>query len=302
MPSATPTDPRDDLFSPAPHIDAHLRAVVARAGFPPPLRDAVEYALLGGGKRLRPVLLWHACESVGGRGDMCLPAAAALELVHAFSLVHDDLPALDNDDLRRGRPTLHKHAGEALAILAGDAMLALAPRTLSDLDDPARAALAQHVLAAATLEMISGQVLDTFACTAPGEPPERSVERVHAHKTGALLRAACELGAICGLPDPGTTDAQRALDALRAFGSRLGLMFQIVDDLIDATQPAEAAGKKTGKDAAAGKLTYPGIFGLERSRQEVQRLLLAAEDDLRVLGPSGTTLRSLARFLAARQA
>ncbi len=297
-----------DPFWPVPSIDAYLASLARPEGAPAAMSDAIAYALLAGGKRLRPVMAWHACEACGAPGTASLGAGAAVELIHAFSLVHDDLPAIDNDDLRRGRPTLHRHAGEAMAILAGDAMLALAFEVLvrpgerlahqgGALDASVRLALAAE-LAHATGAMIHGQVLDTLGGVAPGLSPIERLRTVHRQKTGALIRASCRMGAIValGCPRP-DDDAFRAIDA---YGEAIGLMYQVVDDLIDAEQPPEHAGKRTGKDAAAGKLTYPGELGVEASRSEITALHAAARAALAPLGERARTLEALAEYLATR--
>lgn len=296
-----PDDPRRDaVFAPLALIEARLAALCAgEPDTPPPLRDAMRYAVLSGGKRLRPILSWHACVACGGRiaqpddadREDLLRAAAALEMVHAFSLVHDDLPALDNDDLRRGRPTLHRHAGEGMAILAGDALLSHAFCVLAGLTT-ARRGEACALLADAAWRMVRGQVLDT--CGGDGTPEADLVHAIHAQKTGALLVAACRLGALCAGADAASTDA------VTRYAERAGLMFQIVDDLLDVEQSAEQAGKRTGKDAHAGKVTYPGVFGVESSRARVEALRTEAIAALAPLGARAENLRTLADLLASR--
>jgi geranylgeranyl diphosphate synthase type II len=253
-----------------------------------------------------------------GRGDAgaaSLPAGAAVELVHAFSLVHDDLPAMDDDDLRRGRPTLHIHAGEAMAILAGDAMLSLAAMALSIPPEggaPVSDALHRGLLAElnrGTMGMISGQVLDTLGGFDDGVPEADRVERIHREKTGALITAACRMGALVGLEraglDPRADGADR-LDAVTRYADAIGLMFQVVDDLMDVEQSSEHTGKRTGKDAEAGKLTYPGVHGVERSRAFVSELLDRASGALAALPgvgsgrAGGDVLQELASYLAQR--
>lgn len=308
--------PTIDTFSaPLARIDAHLRAVVSHLqtdfAAPPLLSDAIEYALLGGGKRLRPLLAWHCAAAAAGdpaAGPRSLPAGAAAELVHAFSLVHDDLPAMDDDDLRRGRPTLHKHTDEATAILAGDAMLALAyaaldlppdPTISSGAADPARLHRLSRELTGAALGMIAGQVMDTMpAARPPATPP--GVATIHDLKTGALIRAACRMGAIAALDEPDSPESARRLDTITAYADAIGRMYQIVDDLLDVTQSTDHAGKATGKDAAMGKLTYPAVLGLEGSRAEVEKLLDQAVQNTDNLGPAAQPLKDLARFLARR--
>jgi len=299
-PPPSPESPRAgglpaELSAPIPRIDARLARIVDRASFPTPLAEAIRYALLSPGKRVRPLLAWHCCAAVGADPERSLPAGAAVELVHAFSLVHDDLPALDNDDLRRGRPTLHKHAGEAMAILAGDAMLTLAFAVLAD--EPAEVRDSSRLsaeLARATTGMIAGQVWDTMGGLPPGAGPAERVRLVHAHKTGALIVAACRMGALCGSADP----AQLA--GLTVFAGALGLMFQAVDDVLDVTQPSEHLGKRSGKDSPAGKLTYPAVFGLEGARAEVSRLEAEALAALGPLGPHARPLDALVSALARR--
>lgn len=322
---------------PVESIEAHLRTSIRWPGAPRALVKAAEYALLAGGKRLRPALAWFSAEAVGGMGEESLPAGAAVEMVHAFSLVHDDLPAIDNDDMRRGRPTLHKHAGEAMAILAGDALLAGAfdgvlrlplhqgyvsriagepalaqilavgaamgadLQRRDDADSLLRAELARE-LAAAASAMIEGQVWDTMGGLPAGLTPQESLRLIHTRKTGALLAASCRMGALCALGPFRTDRRQAALAAIDAYGAAIGLMYQIVDDLIDATQDAAHAGKRTGKDAAAGKLTYPGVLGVEASKAEVSRLHAEALEALGPLGDRAAGLASLTGYLATRTA
>lgn len=318
--------------SPIPFIDEYLSGVLTRADAPAALLDACRYAALGPGKRVRPLLAWRAAQAVGGLGESSLPAGAAVELVHAFSLVHDDLPALDNDDLRRGRPTLHRHAGEAMAILAGDALLTYALEHLATahftVKPPSQSfarkvvgALAQPVtmaaeaaeeacgeasvrcallleLSAATAKMIHGQVLDMAAEQGGGEYSLDHLRSIHANKTGALIRAACRMGAMCGL---GRAEPDHpAVRACSRFGEAAGLLFQVVDDLIDVTQTADVAGKRTGKDAQAGKLTYPGLLGLDGAKAEALRLRSEALEALAVLGPAAEGLREIAEQIAGR--
>lgn len=279
------------VVSALPRIEAHLEGVVSRSPAPENLREAMGYALLGGGKRIRPLLVWHACIAAGGEAEAALPACGAIELVHAFSLVHDDLPAMDDDDLRRGKPTLHIARGEAMAILAGDAMLTLA---FAELAGAARGAELCRELAGATLGMIAGQVHDTIGGLPETLTARERVEAIHRDKTGALILAACRMGGLCA------TAAPPALDALEAYGRAIGLMFQIVDDLLDVEQTSEHAGKKTGKDERAGKITYPMVLGVDGARREVERLEHAAIGALDDLGEPANALREIARFLKVR--
>jgi len=276
-------------------IEADLaRRIEAMAG-PEALREAVAYSVLGGGKRLRPVLTLLACESVGGRRDDARASAAAMELIHCFSLVHDDLPAMDDDDLRRGRPTLHVHAGEAMAILAGDVMMSLAFEWIADggLPDGTTGRLTR-LLAEATTAMIAGQVLDTFGGFPTGLSPAQQLDLVHRQKTAALIRTACTMGGVCG------GASSRQLEALGAYGEAIGIMFQVVDDLLDETQTAEHIGKATGKDRDAGKLTWPGVHGLDACHREAERLRRAAHAALAPLGPPAEPLAAVCDYLAIR--
>jgi geranylgeranyl diphosphate synthase, type II len=266
---------------------------------PSRLMEAVEYSLLAGGKRLRPALIlecWRACgPAKSSPAPAALAAAAAMELIHTFSLVHDDLPAMDDDDLRRGRPTNHKVFGEAVAILAGDAMVTMAFEVLAD-DAPAElvpALVRELAGASGPSGMIGGQVIDIDSKSPPASLQE--LQRLHRMKTGALLTASCRLGAIAASAPPAT------LAALDRFGRHLGLAFQIVDDLLDQTSTAEQLGKATQKDAAKGKVTYPMLIGLDSSRQEADRNLAAAIEAIKPLGPEADGLRVLAHFVVERQ-
>jgi geranylgeranyl pyrophosphate synthase len=285
----------DDIIN---RVDAALDGFVGSSALPENLRAAVRYALLGGGKRLRPVLAWHSAAAVGGHGEDSLPAGVAAELIHAFSLVHDDLPALDNDDLRRGRPTLHRHAGEAMAILAGDAMLTMAYDAIwraDGLGDSVRVALVRE-LGEGTQAMIAGQVYDTLGGMPGGLDDRARLELIHRNKTGALIRGACRMGAMLGGAGPGSFE----LAAITRFAEDMGLIFQIVDDLLDVTASPEALGKATGKDAEAGKLTYPIVLGVEGTRREIERVQADAEAALEPLGPAAGALLDLSRSMARR--
>jgi geranylgeranyl diphosphate synthase type II len=292
--AATP----ESLASDAALTDAHLEYFIGSLELAENLREAIRYALLGGGKRLRPALALECCAAVGAPRQAALPAAAGVELIHAFSLAHDDLPAMDDDDLRRGRPTLHKAFDEAMAILAGDAMTVLAFRALCDDHiDPALAGRLCRELADASAAMIVGQVYDTLGGMPQSLSPSERVALIHRCKTGALLLASCRMGALMGLWGR-PTDAELA--ALTSYGTAVGLMYQIVDDLLDVEQTTENTGKRTGKDADAGKLTFPGVLGVERSRAEVERLRTLAQDAIRPFGPAGAELSRICDFLAVR--
>ena len=263
------------------------------------LRDAIRYSALGGGKRVRPLLTWHWCAATGADAGSSLPSGAAVELVHAFSLVHDDLPAMDDDDLRRGRPTLHRHAGEAMAILAGDAMLNAA--TLLLVEQPRAGELITE-LASGTAGMIDGQVYDTLGGPDDAASDLDRLHAIHRNKTGALIRAACRMGVLAGSAEVGLDPARERdlLDAATRYAEAIGLAFQIVDDLLDVTGTAEELGKAAGKDANAGKLTFPGVLGVEASRQEVDRLLGQALEAARRSGRAEQPLSALAKALAVR--
>ena len=300
-PASPPQSPElsESLTAPGAAVEAFMARCIDETDLPMNLAEALRYALLAGGKRLRPILAAHACVAVGGTVDQSLAAGAAVEMIHAFSLVHDDLPALDNDDLRRGRPTAHRAFGEAMAILAGDGLMSLAFQVLAErCPDPTTAGLLSAELAVGTTNMIAGQVYDTLGGFPPGLNPADRLERVHRNKTGALLRAACRMGAISGNATQATNPT--ALAAITRYGEAIGLMFQIVDDLVDEEQTAEHAGKRTAKDRDAGKLTYPTVHGAEASRTEVDRLRREALDAIAPLGPPAASLRELCEFLAVR--
>ncbi len=276
-------------------IDAYLARVVAQLDAPANLAQAMSYALLQGGKRLRPALVLLSCQAVGGRDEQALPAAAAIEMIHAFSLVHDDLPAMDDDDLRRGQPTCHIKFGEAMAILAGDALATLpylhVARSVADAE--VRCRLIDE-LSAATMAMIAGQTLDTLGGFADDLTSIQRLESIHHAKTGALIRGACRLGAISG------GASARQLEALSTYGESIGLLFQVVDDILDVTQSAEHLGKRVNKDEAAGKLTYPSILGLEESQQLADRLCRQGIEAVEPFGESAQTLIELCRYMAVR--
>jgi geranylgeranyl diphosphate synthase type II len=262
---------------------------------PDVLAEAVRYSATGGGKRVRAYIVTRICELCGGSAESAAPAAVALECVHAFSLVHDDLPAMDDDDLRRGRPTCHKAFGEAVAILAGDALLALAFEILtSRIEQPQRAAAAVTELARGCgwAGMIGGQTSDILS---EGKPAELAlIERIHRYKTARLFESAGRLGAISAGADGELTDAAAS------FGQHLGRAFQIADDLLDVTGDARRMGKAAAKDADAGKQTYPAAVGLDASRRAAREAVQQAIDALECFGPDADDLRELARFVIER--
>lgn len=280
-------------------IDAALDRILPRAdAWPSRLHGAMRYAVFGGGKRVRPILARVACRVAGGDPDAVTEAVCALELIHTYSLIHDDLPALDNDSLRRGRPTVHVAFDEPLAILAGDALLtegfAVLGRFPEGDGSAARrgAACALVARAVGSVGMVGGQVEDLEATGATPDPAR--LERIHRAKTGALLAAAVELGALYAAAPPA-----RCCEFLH-FGERLGLLFQIVDDILDVTGTSATLGKSPGKDQATGKLTYPLVFGLEAARRSMAELRDALLDEaVKLEGPSGV-FSAFVEYIAAR--
>lgn len=265
---------------------------------PAKLLEAMRYSLTAGGKRLRPILCLAFAESVRGRAmveDRVLQdAACALEWVHTFSLVHDDLPAMDDDELRRGLPTAHKVYGEAMAILAGDALLADAFTVLLSGPEPTRPLLGRELAhATGAAGMIGGQVLD-IAEDRPAE--EGYLVRLHRMKTGALIRASCRMGVLAA------NGTERQLEAAGAYGDGIGLAFQIADDILDATSDAATLGKPAGADAAAGRHTFPAVVGLEKSRELAKARVEQAVRAVAELEPQPGPLAALARMTVERRA
>lgn len=279
-----------------PRIDAALGAYCKfDQGCPPRLAEAIRYSLLAPGKRLRPLLVLTSAEACGGDPDDALPAACAVEMIHAYSLVHDDLPAMDDDELRRGRPTCHKVFGEGLAILAGDALQAMAFGALArDIRPPEVAArcCAALALAAGPSALVGGQADDLDGQR--GEGGIDALESIHARKTGAMINVCLELGGLIS----GANQEQAA--ALLAYGRRLGLAFQITDDLLDVRGDAGTLGKRVGKDSASGKLTFPGLLGIDESFHRAQQLVAEARAALAPLGGGGQHLDALAQYVLER--
>src|SRR5271170_6194231 len=267
------------------------RWVPAESEDPPTIHKAMRYSLFAGGKRVRPLLAMAAAEAVSDVAVGIDSTACVLELIHTYSLIHDDLPALDNDDLRRGRPTCHKVFGDAMAILAGDALLTLAFEVLAklpDVDAERRIALVRELATASGTAggMIGGQVNDI-----EGEgkhPTAQLLDSIHRAKTGALLRASVRIGAIYA----GANAEQ--FDALTRFGEHAGLAFQIVDDVLDVEQPSEKLGKTAGKDAKQKKITFPAVYGIERSREMAEQERLEAHLALKIFDERAERLRELA--------
>ncbi|MCA8982996.1 MAG: polyprenyl synthetase family protein [Planctomycetaceae bacterium] len=279
---------------------------------PSRLRDAVRYSLLAGGKRLRPLLTLLSCRACGGAPRAALPAALAIEMIHTYSLIHDDLPAMDNDDLRRGRPTNHRQFGEATAILAGDGLLTHAFEVLATrIEDPAQAVHCCRELAAAAgvVGMVGGQQADIEAesrehtpeaavsvdkiISSPGEELA-ALQAIHRRKTGKIITCAVRMGAILAAA------TAEQLDALTRYGDAVGLAFQVMDDILDCTATEEQMGKGVGKDANRDKLTYPAVLGLVESRRVAESLVRDALHSLDPFGEEAADLRVLARYIIER--
>jgi geranylgeranyl diphosphate synthase, type II len=290
-------------------IDAALaRALPSPPDCPHVVADAMRYSVTAGGKRLRPLLCLASADAVGGDRALAMPAACAIELIHTYSLIHDDLPAMDDDKMRRGRPTLHVVAGEGMAILAGDGLQAEAFCLLArdpPTRDPALVARKLRTIeliatAAGPTGMVGGQALDLAAVTPSSDgrtPPPfdaESLRTMHAKKTGALIRASAAAGAIMGGGD------DRAVDAIDRCGIELGLAFQIVDDILDVEGSSADLGKTAGKDAASGKPTYPSLFGVEASRRMARECIVRAEATLRGAGVGDARLLEIGRWIVER--
>jgi geranylgeranyl pyrophosphate synthase len=282
-------------------VDVVLRAWGERADgwWPGPLAEAIRYSLLSAGKRLRPTLLFASAEAVGGAGAGVVELAAAVEVVHAYSLVHDDLPCMDNDDLRRGRPTTHRAFDVPTATVAGFHMVALGARVLDAgmtalaLEPARRRAVALELFRAAGAGgMIGGQALDLEAEGRQLSGPE--LEALHRRKTGALIAAACVIGGLAAGAPPA------ACEALRAYGADVGLAFQVYDDVLDATATSDQLGKTAGKDAGMAKSTFVTRLGVGAARAEAERLAARAVDQLRQAGLASPTLAELAHYIVTR--
>ena len=264
---------------------------------PVTIHKAMRYSLFAGGKRLRPILCLAAAEACGGTIDQALPFACAMECIHTYSLVHDDLPSMDNDDFRRGRPTCHKVFGDGIAVLAGDALLTVAFEIVSHAKPTSRydmsTLLREVAVAAGSQKLIAGQVADLEA---EGKNAGRAELRyIHENKTAAILTTSVRLGAMSANANA------KQLEAITDFGRSLGLAFQVIDDILDVTQTSEKLGKSAGKDVAAQKATYPAVIGLAKSRAEARRLTRKADDALSIFGPKGDALRALANYLLERE-
>jgi len=264
---------------------------------PATIHKAMRYSLFAGGKRLRPILTLAAAEVCGGKMEAALPLACAMECIHTYSLVHDDLPSMDNDDFRRGRPTCHKVFGDGIAVLAGDALLTIAFEIVSHAK-PARrydmsTLLREVAVAAGSEKLIAGQVADLEA--EGKEATREQLRYIHENKTAAILTTSVRLGAMSA-----NADAKK-VKAITNFGRALGLAFQVIDDILDVTQTTEKLGKSAGKDIAARKATYPAVMGLEKSRAEARRLTRKAHDALSSFDRNSEALHSLANYLLNRE-
>jgi geranylgeranyl diphosphate synthase type II len=305
------TPPPASAFDAAAEMEARRRrveaaldqALPAESAWPPTIHRAVRYSLFAGGKRIRPLLVLAAGEAVGGCAEALLPLACAVEMIHTYSLIHDDLPAMDNDDLRRGKPTSHKVFGEAIAILAGDALLTRAFHLMAEIPREASSEEVRRRLdatailgeAAGTSGLIGGQVADLEA-EGRSDVGRDALERLHRAKTGALLSACVRGGGVLG----GASSAQ--MERLGRYASAIGLAFQIVDDVLDATGEASALGKTAGKDAAAGKVTYVSLHGIAEARRMAAALLAQAREALEGWDGRARLLAALATLIVERDA
>jgi geranylgeranyl diphosphate synthase type II len=279
-------------------VDRALDRFLPKASTKPAtIHKAMRYSLFAGGKRLRPILCLAAAEACGGLTSNAMPLACTVECIHTYSLIHDDLPSMDNDDFRRGRPTCHKVFGDGIAVLAGDALLTIAFEIATQAKGwsryDVRAVIREVAVAAGSQKLIAGQIADLEG---EGKKINRAQLRyIHENKTSALLRASVRLGAMSANATP------TQLSALSDFGFALGLAFQVIDDILDVTQTSEKLGKSAGKDVAAQKATYPSVLGLEKSRAEADRLTRQAHDALKPLGKRADMLHALANYLLERE-
>lgn len=286
-------------------VDSFLHDYFKGQRKPPVLQEAMLYSLFAGGKRIRPILAIASYEACGGVFDEIIPYASALELIHTYSLIHDDLPAMDNDDLRRGIPTNHKVYGEALAILAGDALLTEAFSILSDPSSPygrGKASITHSALLKAVQEvaaasgfrgMVAGQAQDMLSENS--EPDGDMLQFIHSHKTAALLSASVKLGPVLH------GSAEDKLEVLTSYGNSIGLVFQIIDDILDVEGDTEETGKPTGSDERIRKMTYPRLYGVEKSREIAGQLVSGAVSSLSIFSSAADPLREIALYLLGRR-
>jgi geranylgeranyl diphosphate synthase, type II len=280
-------------------IDSYLKSYFTTTSSPSVLHEAMKYSLFAGGKRIRPILALASHEACGGDTKKIVPQAAALELIHTYSLIHDDLPAMDNDDLRRGKPTNHKMFGEAMAILAGDALLteAFFMMTLADIKIKPSIllkAVREVALAAGHINMVGGQAQDIISEDA--EPDGKILEFIHLHKTAALIKSSVRIGPILA------GSRKKQLQALTIYGENTGLAFQIIDDVLDVEGSAEELGKSVGSDSRKKKMTYPSLYGIEGARKKANELISIAIDAIRLFSSEADPLREIAGYLAKRRA
>lgn len=272
-------------------------AIDGKTGYPVSLHQAIRHSLMNGGKRIRPILSIASFEAVGGRGNDIIPFACGLELIHTYSLIHDDLPAIDNDDYRRGKPTCHKVFGEALAILTGDGLLTEAFRLMTkptSADPEAVLDIVHEIARAAGISgMVGGQVADIESEGREVDLP--AVQYIHTHKTGALILASVRTGVKLG------GGKGEVLKAFTQYGERIGLAFQIVDDILNVEGKADLLGKNTGSDLSRRKATYPSLLGLEESKRRARELMESAVEVLEPFGSEAEPLKEIARFIVLRE-
>lgn len=283
-------------------VDAALdRYLPGETELPHSVHKAMRYSVFAGGKRVRPILMLAACQAVGGDAGRTIPAACAMEMIHTYSLIHDDLPAMDDDDFRRGNPTNHKVFGEAIAILAGDALLTEAfklvsdPRFASGCEPSALLAVIHEIASCAgSYGMVGGQVID-MESEGRQDIDLATVQYIHTHKTGALIKASVVAGALLG------GAAGRQLAAITRYGEAAGLAFQIADDILDIEGTTEEIGKDAGSDQARGKATYPSVMGLAAAKEEARSMMEEALRSLEIFGAEADPLREIARYIVQRR-
>ena len=282
-------------------VDAFLKSYFENACEPSVLYDAMKYSLFAGGKRIRPILMCASYEACGGNSEDIVPQAASVELIHTYSLIHDDLPAMDNDDLRRGKPTNHIVFGEAMAILAGDALLTEAFSMMSHTTSQKKRLRSTHIMnaiselaiAAGAYGMVGGQAQDILS--EGTEPDEHTLAFIHIHKTAALIKASVRIGALLA----GARGIK--LKAFTRYGENMGLAFQIVDDILDIEGKTEELGKSAGSDIERHKMTYPSLFGIDGSKRKAQELVTEGIAALRKFSSEAEPLREIARYLIERR-
>ena len=295
-------DLKEYLKEQCARVDAALDKYLPKeTELPHSLHKAMRYSVFAGGKRVRPILMLAACQAVGGDTERAMPAACAMEMIHTYSLIHDDLPAMDDDDFRRGNPTNHKVFGEAIAILAGDALLTEAFKLTSDPraahgSDPAAQLAVIHEIAtcAGSYGMVGGQVVD-MESEGSRDIDLPTVQYIHTHKTGALIKASVKAGAILGGAD------EKKLAAITRYGEAAGLAFQIADDILDIEGTTEEIGKDAGSDEARGKATYPAVMGLSAAKEEAQAMMDEALSALDIFGVEADPLREIAKYIVKRK-